>query len=215
MTSGKTTDHPRPRGRVRLALLALLAPLWLALPTAAADDLDAILAALTLDEPAQMDFSEVRQEPMLESRERQSGRIAFEPPDTLIRETDGRRGEHVRIEGRELTLTRGDSVREIRLDEQPGLEAFAGLFRSLLQGDREALEAGFEVELDGDLDAWELELRPRDRALRRAIIEITIQGREGEIRRMDTWEAGNRTTRMEFATEDAEDPSPDPPAEHD
>ncbi|WP_018946932.1 LolA-related protein [Thioalkalivibrio sp. AKL17] len=201
-----TTDHLRTRGPARLAWLALLPWLWLPLP-AAADTLDAILAALSLDAPAEMAFREVRQDPMLQSEDRQSGRIAFEPPDTLIRETDGRRGEHVRIEGRELTLTRGDSVREIRLDDQPGLEAFAGLFRSLLQGDREALEAGFEVELDGDLEAWELELRPRDRALRRAIIEITIRGREGEIRRMDTWESGNRTSRMHFEAPASGDPS--------
>lgn len=202
-----TTDPHRPLRPVPGARwLVLLAVLWLPLP-ATADTLDAILAALTLDAPAQMAFREVRQDPMLQSEERQSGRIAFEPPDTLIRETDGRRGEHVRIEGRELTLTRGDAVREIRLDEQPGLEAFAGLFRSLLQGDREALEAGFEVELDGDLEAWELELRPRDRALRRAIIEITIRGREGEIRRMDTWESGNRTSRMHFETPASGEPS--------
>ncbi|WP_018873683.1 LolA-related protein [Thioalkalivibrio sp. ALJ16] len=177
------------------------------LPIAApADDrLGTILDTLARDEPATLVFEERRDDPMLEFAETRTGTLAFEPPDRLTRAVEGPRGETVRIEGNTLTLERRGSSREIDLDEQPALATLTGLFRSLLNGDRETLETDFEIERTGDAADWTLELTPRDRALRRMVPELTLSGADGELRELITIEAGGHHSRMRFEPPQAAD----------
>ncbi|WP_038051740.1 LolA-related protein [Thioalkalivibrio sp. ALJ1] len=175
-------------------MIALLVPA----DATAGDTLDRILAGLATDRDATLTFEERRDDPMLEFPETRSGSLFFEPPDTLIRQVDGPRGEKVHIEGDTLTLERRSSSREIDLSEQPALATLAGLFRALLTDDRETLEGDFEIELSGDADAWTLELVPRDRALRRMVPELTLSGTDGELRELVTIESGGHQSRMRF-----------------
>ncbi|WP_042835230.1 LolA-related protein [Thioalkalivibrio sp. ALE16] len=174
--------------------MGLLAPV----SALANDTLGALLEALTTERAATLAFEERRDDPMLEFPEIRSGSLAFEPPDTLTRQVDGPRGETVHIEGDTLTLERRGSSREIDLNEQPALATLTGLFRALLNGDREQLEANFEIELTGDMEAWTLELVPRDRALRRMVPELTLTGAGDELRELITVESGGHQSHMRF-----------------
>lgn len=175
-------------------LAGLLAPL-----AAPGDDtLGTLLDNLATERAATLAFEERRDDPMLEFPETRAGALAFEPPDTLVRQVEGPRGETVHIEGNTLTLERRGSSREIDLNEQPALATLAGLFRALLTGDRERLEADFEIEMTGGMDAWTLELVPRDRALRRMVPELTLKGAGDELRELVTVEAGGHHSRMRF-----------------
>ena len=179
--------------------LMLMAGLLLAPLAAAGDDtLGALLDALATERATTLAFEERRDDPMLEFPETQSGSLAFDPPDTLVRKVDGPRGETVHIEGDTLTLERRGSSREIDLNEQPALATLTGLFRALLTGDRETLEADFEIEVTGEMDAWTLKLVPRDRTLRRMVPELTLKGADGELRELVTVEAGGHHSRMRF-----------------
>ncbi len=186
-----------------LAVLLLTCPLFAQAETSG-DTLDQILEALADNPPSRIDFRETRQDPLLEFPETRTGTLVFEPPDTLERRMDGDGGERVRIEGREVIVERRGSSREVDLDEQPGLAAFAALFRSLAKGEREGLEEHFEVETEGDLEAWRLELTPRDRALRRMILGLDLQGEGGALLRLDTEESGGRHSRMQLDTQDGD-----------
>ncbi len=180
-----------------LAVLLLACPLFAKAETSG-DTLDQILKALADDPPSHIDFRETREDPLLEFPETRTGTLVFEPPDTLERRMDGDGGERVRIEGRQVIVERRGSSREVDLDEQPGLAAFAALFRSLAKGEREGLEEHFEVATEGTLAAWTLELTPRDRALRRMILGLELQGEDGALLRLDTEESGGRRSRMQL-----------------
>ncbi len=197
--------HPNRRGhglgpRIRQSGITLILALGLLAPVSALanDTLGALLEALTTERAATLAFEERRDDPMLEFPEIRSGSLAFEPPDTLTRQVDGPRGETVHIEGDTLTLERRGSSREIDLNEQPALATLTGLFRALLNGDREQLEADFEIELTGDMEAWTLELVPRDRALRRMVPELTLTGAGDELRELITVESGGHQSHMRF-----------------
>lgn len=193
-----------PRVRVlALAVLLLTCPLFAQAETSG-DTLDQILEALADNPPSRIDFRETRQDPLLEFPETRTGTLVFEPPDTLERRMDGDGGERVRIEGRQVIVERRGSSREVDLDEQPGLAAFAALFRSLAKGEREGLEEHFEVKTEGDLEAWSLELAPRDRALRRMILGLELQGEGGALLRLDTEESGGRHSRMQLDPQDGD-----------
>ncbi len=197
--------HPNRRGhgfgpRIRQSGITLILALGLLAPVSplANDTLGALLEALTTERAATLAFEERRDDPMLEFPETRSGSLAFDPPDTLTRQVDGPRGETVHIEGDTLTLERRGSSREIDLNEQPALATLTGLFRALLNGDRERLEADFEIELTGDMEAWTLDLVPRDRALRRMVPELTLTGAGDELRELITVEAGGHQSHMRF-----------------
>ena len=192
---------PRSGPRLRRAAAAVILMAGLLAPLAAApgeDTLGTLLDALATDRDATLAFEERRDDPMLEFPETRSGSLAFDPPDTLIRQVEGPRGESVHIKGDTLILERRGASREIDLNEQPALATLAGLFRALLNGDRETLEADFEIEVTGDMDAWTLELVPQDRALRRMVPELTLKGADGELRELVTVEAGGHHSRMRF-----------------
>ncbi|WP_026340323.1 LolA-related protein [Thioalkalivibrio thiocyanoxidans] len=184
-------------------MLLLACPLF-AKADPSGDTLDRILEALADDPPSHIDFRETREDPLLEFPETRTGTLVFEPPDTLERRMDGDGGERVRIEGRQVVVERRGSSREVDLDEQPGLAAFAALFRSLARGEREGLEEHFEVETEGDLEDWRLELTPRDRTLRRMILGLELQGEGGALLRLDTEESGGRHSRMQLDPRDGD-----------
>lgn len=165
---------------------------------ASGDTLDQILEALADNPPERIDFRETREDPLLEFPETRTGTLVFEPPDTLERRINDNGGERIRIEGRQVIVERRGSSRQVELDEQPGLAAFAALFRSLATGKREGLEEHFEVTTKGDLDAWKLQLVPRDRSLRRMILGLGLQGEGGTLLRLDTEESGGRRSRMQL-----------------
>lgn len=208
MPSGTTRRTERNNERVwpRPALAGtagwlLLLTLLLAAPAGAAPDgdlLDRVLQALARDAPRQLAFTETRDDPLLDLPETREGHLAFQPPDTLVRSIAGPGGETVTIEGRQLVVERRGSRRTIDLDEQPGLDAFANLFRALLGADRAALEADFELAVSGESDAWQLELVPRDRTLRRMLPSLELSGSHGDLHHLITVEAGGHTSRMRF-----------------
>lgn len=198
--------EPRPWSRAGIIALAVFLLAWplFAQAETSGDTLDAILEALADDPPSHIDFRETRQDPLLEFPETRTGTLMFEPPDTLERRIDGNGGERVRIEGPQVTVERRDASREVNLDEQPGLAAFAALFRSLAKGEREGLEEHFDVEVGGELEAWTLDLTPRDRALRRMVLGLELQGEGGTLLRLDTEESGGRHSRMQFNPRDGD-----------
>lgn len=52
------------------------------------------------------------------------------------------------------------------------------LFLAVLQGDRSGLQRDFELTLEGDADAWKLQLVPRSLLLQQVFKQINIEGGE-------------------------------------
>ena len=126
-----------------------------------------------------------------------SGLLRFIPPDTLVREADGWRERVYRIEGNQINISEGGRVlRQLGLGSSPELAAFATTLRALLTADTETLEKQYALTLTGTAANWSLQLIPRDEPLSRLVERISIEGGNGRIRSIDTFEWSGNHSRM-------------------
>jgi len=179
----------------KLLLLALL----LALPTLAADPLAPTLEEILNpnNQPLEMRYREEKTLHILDQTLTSSGRLRFIPPDTLVREVDGWRGMVYRIEGNQINISEGDRVlRQLDLGSSPELAGFATTLRALLAADIETLTNHYDLTLTGSTADWSLQLIPRNEPLSRLVERISIEGGDGQIRLIDTFEWGGNHSRM-------------------
>ncbi|MCG8122625.1 MAG: outer membrane lipoprotein carrier protein LolA [Candidatus Thiodiazotropha taylori] len=171
-------------GTGSLSLILLLFSLGL---TAVADEprwsLDYLMDQWQASGERQARFTETRQLALLDQPIEQQGTLLFQPPDRLVRTLAPPSNAKYEIEGNRLTLWRNQQQQVVLLDNIPELLAFSASFRSVLSGDRETLERYFSPELTGNLDAWSLNLIPKEAALGSKIKRIEITGTALQIER--------------------------------
>ncbi|MDL0437902.1 LolA family protein [Stutzerimonas frequens] len=79
------------------------------------------------------------------------------------------------------------------VDPQGGSARQNQLFLAVLSGDTQALQRDFDLQLNGDPDAWRLQLTPRGALLKQIFADIEIQGGE-TVTRIELHETqGDRT----------------------
>lgn len=170
--------------RRRLRLLACLTCLSAALPIQAAElDAAELIRALARPAPAAVNFKEVRFSALLDQPAIVSGELRYSGPTSLdrivtepYRETTTIRGESVRVE------REGERPRTFALKRAPELRGLLTAFSGLLAGDPQIVERNFEVEADGDANAWRLSLTPKDARARQRLSELTMSGGGDEPR---------------------------------
>ena len=163
-----------------LLLLSLFA--WMGGVRAQGFDLDALMQALAQARSGEATFTEEREVRQLGQTLRSSGRLRFAAPDTFVRETDSPRRERLAVVGNELTMTQGGRTRTVLLDSLPEAAIVVEAIRGTLTGNRATLERYFAAQLQGRMEAWQLELVPRDPQLRRQVERLRLAGRRGEVR---------------------------------
>lgn len=87
--------------------------------------------------------------------------------------------------------------------EQPGRDAAAHqsrLFLALLRGDRQRLEENFEVTVQGDDSAWQVELLPRSALMRQVFTRISVAGSE-HVERIELFETQGDRTLLRLTSE--------------
>ena len=193
----------------------LLAVAALALPALALADLTAPhAAAQTRPAPSSLaevlrgfremgglsaSFVEEKQIALLARPVRSEGVLYFAPPGKLMRRVTAPTESAALIDGDTLTFVSEGRREEIPLSSNPVVGGFVASFRTVLAGDREALERTFHVTFarpDGDAsDTWRLTLRPRTEALRSFLTEMRLDGRgQGVVRMVMTEASGDVTT---------------------
>jgi len=169
----------------RRRALACLAGLWGAPLFAQAQSsftLVQLMQALAQVKAGEGTFVERRTVQMLERTLESSGRIAFEAPDTFVRETIKPRRESVKVIGNNVTMSQGTRSRTLSLDAAPEAALIFEAIRGTLTGNREALEKHFKATVTGSAERWSLELVPREVLLRELVVSIRMSGLRALVR---------------------------------
>jgi hypothetical protein len=178
------------------AILALLAA-WPVTGWGAAADVDALLEHLARPAPAATPFIEVHFSQLLARPLVISGKLEYLGPDGLARTVEQPYHERTAIHGDTVTVEREhDKPRQFSLKHAPELKSLLGSFAALLSGDRTALRSEFDLDLQGEGEAWTLALTPRDAHVRKRIESITVIGQGNEPRCLNTREPGDNATVM-------------------
>ena len=141
-----------------------------------------LMQALAQVKAGEGSFVERRTVQMLERTLESSGRIAFEAPDTFVRETIKPRRESVKVVGNNVTMSQGSRSRTVSLDAAPEASLIFEAIRGTLTGNREALEKHFKPTVSGNAERWSLELVPREVLLRELVVSIRLSGVRALVR---------------------------------
>jgi hypothetical protein len=132
------------------ALLAVISP------PALADDLDQLMALLAQRSHGRVSFEEEDHVALLDRPIRSSGELLYERPDRLEKRTLAPKRADIALQGGTVTLESGRRKRVLALRDYPQLAPFIESLRATLAGDRAALERGFQVGFEGNLERWTL-----------------------------------------------------------
>ena len=187
--------------RVRRAALMLFI-LLLALPAGTAAqtgkfDLVRLMQLLSLAPEAEAAYTETRYSSLLAEPIVSSGTLSFRRPDAVEKNMTAPRNERFRIVGAELIVARSGSERRIPLSSQPLLSAFAASLRGVLAGDAALLRSHYRLALEGDEQAWRLEMIPLDEEIGRYVERINVSGRAGVVERIEVREANGDRSVMQ------------------
>jgi hypothetical protein len=120
-----------------------------------------------------------------------SGILAYRRPDTVEMIMTAPRKESFRIAGEELIIVRNGSERRVPLSSQPLLSAFAASLRGVLAGDAALLRKHYSLTLEGQEQAWRLDMVPIDEEITRYVERILVSGRMGRIEQIEVRESSS------------------------
>ena len=150
-------------------------------------------------------FREEKRVALLAVPIRSEGEIHFAPPGRLLRKVTAPTTSTALIANGRLTFESQGTRQEFDLTRQPLVAGFVDSFRSVLAGDRAALERAYRISFRPSNDGgWQLTLRPRGEPLNRFLREMTLIGRGVEVSQMRMVEVSGDTTTTEFFDIDAE-----------
>ncbi len=138
---------------------------------------------------------------MLKEPIEDSGTLFYRAPAQLRKDTLKPQYEHLIVDHDLLTIERDDKSQTLRLDDYPQIWAIIEGIRATLAGDRPALENYYRLNLEGNVDAWQLSLEPKDFKIKELIRVIRIFGSGAHIKRIDTEESDGDRSEMTI-TED-------------
>lgn len=170
---------------------------------AMADDwsVPALLEQLSEDPPDVLEFEEVRDVELMQTRVRAEGTIRFEPPDTVIRSLGSPYQQRIVIQGERVTVEeRGEVKHELHRDDDAGLGAMSRLMGALYgQVDAAELEAYFDMRLEGDREDWRWILKPTAGEARRRVERMTLEGEGARVERTTLREGDGDHTVTRFS----------------
>ncbi len=181
----------------RRSAVLLLAGLMPALAAAAGADsggLDRLMALLAQRQHGVADFEETQYLSLLKRPAHSSGVLSYDAPDHLEQRTLKPRAQSAVLDHGMLTLQVGSRQRTMRLQDYPQFAPLIDSVRATLAGDRTALEQRFEISFDGDLDHWQLRLRPLEPKLAAIVTRIRLSGERDAILQVEVQQSdGDRS----------------------
>lgn len=165
-----------------------------ALPRAVAAEADAIrvdagwiLQSLAQPAPMRTDFVELRGSPLLKQPLRIEGQYQRPDAATLVRVVSTPYVETTTLRQGQASIVRpGKPPRTFSLSRVPELAQLQASFGALLSGDRTQLEKQYRLAPQGTREQWTLVLTPLDAKLKGTLRDITLHGRDDELRCIET-----------------------------
>lgn len=181
---------------VRLALLGLGLVASLA---HAAYGLDQLMADLAENKGGRASFVEKRFVALLDKPVVASGEMLYTPPDRLEKHTLLPKPESMILDKDTLILERDKRRMSINVSSRPEAQAFVESIRSTLSGNRQALEAHYRLELQGERAAWTLTLLPTEPEIAALLQRVTINGSQKQVQRIEYLQADGDRSELTIA----------------
>jgi hypothetical protein len=136
-----------------------------------------LLPRLVRPAPDTTTFVEVRYSALLSEPLVVSGTLEHRQDGALVRRVTAPYREMTTLTGKNVLVEReGSRPRRFSLDRAPELRGMLASFGALIKGDRALLDRHFAMTAGGSVDAWTIELEPRDAKLAHRIATIRVNG---------------------------------------
>ena len=186
----------------RFAWMAVLGWGLAASAAHAAYSIDQLMADLALNQGGRARFVEKQYVALLDKPVVASGEMIYSPPDRLEKHTLLPKPETMVLDKNTVSLERDKRRMSINLSSRPEAQAFVESIRSTLAGNRQALEAHYRLEIQGERADWTLTLLPSEPAISALLQRITINGSKKQVRRIEYLQSDG--DRSELAIEPIE-----------
>lgn len=160
------------------------------------DPLGTLMTLLAQRQHGTADFEQTQYLALLKQPQRSEGVLSYDAPEHLEQRTLKPNPQSAVLDHGVLTLTRGSRQRTVRLDEYPQLAPLIDSVRATLAGDRPALERHFEIHFSGNLEHWQLELKPRDSDFAALVQQIQLRGERDNILQVEVQQSGGDRSLM-------------------
>lgn len=144
-------------------------------------------------------FHESHQIAILKEPVISTGMFYFAPPDLLARHVTEPGQSRIVVRDGRVSFRDETGVQTLELGSSEVARALVGNSMLLMRGDHKALVEQYQVSFRVDGDIWTLDLEPRNRVVRRIIRRLRVQGRGGELIRMESTETNGDLTLTTFS----------------
>ncbi len=201
-TPPKRAPGYRPRGRAAAAVLAVLI---MSSPDIAWPlDLETVLANTSVTPPDRVDFREERHNPMFKEPLVLTGHLEYPAAGVLRKVIETPFEESFLIQSDHVVIERGGETRKLPLQKSRSLRTILGAIEAILAGQSGKLEAVFDYQLGGTVDAWSVVLTPVSGAMRRQLTNLQVTGNAREVTQIRIALKGNEWHVMDILHDDAE-----------
>lgn len=187
-----------PRGRIFPSALLTTTLLLLLTPPSYAQFTPAqLMQTLAQVQSVHAHFREQKELSILQEPLLLTGILRYQAPDYLHKRVLLPYQESVEIRGNTLRLKTPDKgEKQLALSDYPPLQAFVESFRSTLAGDLNNLARFYNLQLNGSLSDWQLNLQPVDRKIKKFVTQIVIRGNHDQVRSVEILETGGDRSLM-------------------
>lgn len=151
-------------------------------------------------EAAELTFVEQRTSAFLVDEIELTGSMSYRAPDRIEKHVETPFVEKIRIAGDLLTIEkvsdRGESsLKTYSLQSLDSIGTAVEGIRATLSGNLDSLNSNYDVEMSGDVEAWQVLLVPLRAEVREIIERISVSGSDSMIRVIETQDAdGDEST---------------------
>jgi hypothetical protein len=160
--------------------------------------LDQVMAQFAQRRHAEATFTEEEYLSVLRQPRSSSGRLIYDAPDHLEERTLTPRPQSVVLDHGILSMKLGSRMRTLRLADYPQLAPLIDSIRATLAGDRAQLERTFELDFTGDVEHWQLHLKPRD--AHSLLTQIDLAGARNQVDEVQMQQHDGDHTVMHIAS---------------
>lgn len=169
-------------------------------PTPATDpELDSLLQKLAQVGALSARFREEKRISLLAAPLVSEGTLYYQKPRKLARHTDTPRRASMLLVGNLLSFGDGTRTESIALDTHPAVGTLVDTFISLLGGDRSGLTRSADIKLEKPSPGWRVRVTPKDAKVRAIVREMTFEGVEARVSRIEYLDANGDTTVTTFS----------------
>ena len=157
-----------------------------------------ILSSLDVRRDEPRTYTEYRMASRLREPLKITGDIVFSGQGELIKRVIEPFQETITIGNNLVRVERVDKTREFSITKDQGLYDFFRSLRAILEGDINTIDELYVVAIEHDGDSWTLICKPKNKYLRRYVLEMNVSATADEITEIFIDQGPKRWQRLSF-----------------